>query len=213
MSRTAIAAVLLLLGTTGTAACQGTSPPARPSPAAAAGEPAGAAGASIRETDFRNFRYAFGEASWTLVNGTQPDAGEEELRYELAHVSYGDVTGDAREEALVTITAETGGTMRPHWVFVYGAGARGPELLWSFESGDRAAGGLKRVSADAGTLIVELLGKNMIPSDPETFGAEDDTAQGACCPSMFTRTRYAWNGRAFVLRGPPEVHPYDPESM
>lgn len=208
MSRIALA-VLLLLATAGTAACQGTSPPARPSPAAAAG---GSAGASIRATDFRNFRYVFGEASWTLVNGTQPDAGEEELRYEFDDVSYGDVTGDGRDEALVTITAETGGTMRPHWVFVYGAGARGPELLWAFESGDRAAGGLKSVSAEGGMLIVDLLGKNMIPSDPTTFGAHDDTAQGACCPSMFTRTRYAWNGRAFVLRGPPEVLPYDPDA-
>jgi hypothetical protein len=209
MSRIASAAVLLLLATAGTAACQGTSPPARPSPPA--GEPAGAPGASIRETDFRNFRYAFGETSWTLVNGTEGDAGEEELRYELDQISYGDVTGDGRDEALVTITAETGGTMRPHWVFVYGAGARSPELLWAFASGDRAAGGLKRVYAESGTLMVELLGKNMIPSDPETFGAHDDTAQGACCPGTFTRTRYAWNGRAFVLRGPPEVLPYDPD--
>ena len=208
MSKSAPAAVLLLLAAAGTAACQGTSPPAGPSPAAAAG----AAGASIRETDFRNFRYAFGEASWTLVNGTQPDAGEEELRYELRHVSYGDVTGDGRDEALVAITAETSGTMRLHWVFVYGAGTRSPELLWAFESGDRAAGALKRVYADAGTLIVELLGKNMIPSDPETFGAEDDTAQGACCPSMFTRSRYTWTGRAFVPRGAPQVLPYDPDA-
>lgn len=138
MSRTASAAVLLFLAAAGTTACQGTSPSAQPSPAAAAGEPVSATGLSIRETDFRNFRYAFGESSWTLVNGTQRDTGEEELRYELEHVSYGDVTRDGRDEALVTITAETGGTMRPHWVFVYGAGARSPELLWAFESGDRA---------------------------------------------------------------------------
>jgi len=200
MRRSAITAVLLLLAPAGTAACQRTSPSAQPSPAAAA---------SVRETDFRNFRYAFGETSWTLVNGGQPDAGEEELRYELDHVSYGDVTGDGREEAVVTITAETGGTMRPHWIFVYGAGARGPELLWSFESGDRAAGGLKSVYAEGGMLVVELLGKGKVPHDPATYGAEDDTAMGACCPSTFTRSHYRWNGRAFVPRGAPEVLPYD----
>ncbi|HYR07082.1 MAG TPA: hypothetical protein VEQ60_04925 [Longimicrobium sp.] len=203
MSQSALAAVFLLVATAGTAACQGTPPSAQPSPVA---------GASVRDTDFRNFRYAFGEASWTLVDGTQPDAGEEELRYELDAVTYGDVTGDGREEALVTITAETGGTMVPHWIFVYGAGARGPELLWSFESGDRAAGGLKRVYAEGGMLVVELLGKGKVPHDPATYGAEDDTAQGACCPGMFTRSRYTWTGRAFVPRGEPQVLPYDPDA-
>lgn len=186
-------------------------------PAAASCQPPASAPApgpavSVQETDFRNFRYEYLGTSWTLVDGGERSAGEEEWRYELEGVSYGDVTGDGRDEALVTITAETGGTMRPHWVFVYGAGSRAPELLWAFESGDRAAGGLKRVYADGGLLVVELLGRNMIPSDPESFGAEDDTAQGACCPSSFTRTRYAWNGRAFVLRGEPEVLPYDPDA-
>jgi hypothetical protein len=213
MSKTAIATALLLLATAGTAACQGTSPSVQPSPAAAAGEAAGAAGASIRETDFRNFRYEYRGTAWTLVDGTQPDAGEEELRYEFDEVSFGDVTGDGRDEALVTITAETGGTMHPHWVFVYGAGARRPELLWAFASGDRAAGGLKSVYAEGGMLVVELLGKGKVPHDPATYGAEDDTAMGACCPSTFTRARYVWNGRAFVPRGEPEVQDYDPESM
>jgi hypothetical protein len=171
--------------------------------------------ASIRDTDFRSFRYEFRGTAWTLVGGVERGAGQDddpEWRYEFANVSYGDLTGDGREEAVVTITAETGGTLRPHWVFVYAAGPRAPELLWAFETGDRAAGGLKSVSVDDGALVVELLGKNMIPSDPATFGAEDDTSQGACCPSVFTRTRYAWTGRAFALRGQPEVLPYDPEA-
>lgn len=203
MSNSALAAVLLLLATVSTAACQGMPPAAQPSPAA---------GASIRETDFRNFRYAFGESSWTLVDGTQPEAGEEEWRYELDDVSYGDVTADGREEAVVIVTAETGGTMVPHWIFVYAAGARGPELLWAFESGDRAAGGLKSAYAEGGMLVVELLGKGKVPHDPATYGAEDDTAMGSCCPSRFTRSRYTWNGRAFVPRGVPEVLEYDPDA-
>jgi hypothetical protein len=177
--------------------------------------PASSPAASIRATDFRNFRYPFQGTAWTLIDGEERGAGDDEdpeWRYEFSNVSYGDLTGDGREEAVVTITAETGGTMVPHWVFVYAAGPRDPELLWSFETGDRTQGGLKGVSVDEGTLVVELFGKNMVPSDPETFGAEDDTAQGACCPSVFTRTRYAWTGRAFVLHGAPEVLPYDPEA-
>lgn len=182
------------------AACQPASPaPAqRPAP-------------SVRDVDFRSFRYEFEGTSWTLADGTQPDPGEEEWRYELDGVSYGDVTGDGAEEAIVTVTASTGGTMVPHWVFVYGAGARGPRPLWAFASGDRAQGGLRRAYAEGGVLVVELLGKGKVPHDPATYGAEDDTSMGACCPSMFTRSRYTWNGRAFVLRGEPEVLPYDPE--
>lgn len=61
-------------------------------------------------------------------------------------------------------------------------------------------------------LVVELLGKGKVPHDPVTYGAEDDTAMGACCPSMFTRSRYTWNGRAFVPRAAPEVLPYDPDA-
>lgn len=205
MSKSAPASVLLLLATVSTAACQGIPPAMHPSPAA---------GASIRETDFRNFHYVFGESSWTLVNGAEPRTdADEEWRYELDDVSYGDVTGDGREEAIVMVTAETGGTMVPHWIFVYGAGGRGPELLWAFESGDRADGGLKTAYAEGGMLVVELLGKGKVPHDPATYGAEDDTAMGACCPSRFTRSRYTWNGRAFVPRGAPEVLDYDPEAI
>jgi hypothetical protein len=203
MSKSALASLILLLATAGSAACRGTPPSAQPS---------AATGGSIRVTDFRNFHYTFGETSWTLVNGREPgESDEEDWKFEFDDVSYGDVTGDGREEAIVAITAETGGTMVPHWIFVYGAGAGGPELLWAFESGDRAGGGLKRAYAEDGMLVVELLGKGMLAHDPATFGAEDETSIGACCPSMFTRSRYAWNGRAFVPHGDPEVLPYDPD--
>lgn len=149
----------------------------------------------------------FGETSWTLVDGRQQEAGEEEWRYELDGVTYGDVTSDGGEEALVAVTAETGGTMVPRGIFAYGDGPRGPELLWAFESGDRAAGGLKRVYAQGGMLVAELLGKGKLAHDPATCGAEGDTSMGACCPSMFTRSHYTWNGHAFVPYGAPEVLP------
>lgn len=197
--------VLLLATALATAACAGTAP-------GAGAQPPPNAGSSVRQTDFRNFRYEFGGTSWRLVDGTQPDVVDGDWRFELDSVSYGDVTGDGREEAIVVITAETGGTMVPHWIFVYGGGARGPELLWSFESGDRADGGLKAVYAEDGMLVVELLGRGKLPHAPRTYGAEDETSVGACCPSMFTRSRYAWTGRAFEPRGDPEFQPYDPDA-
>lgn len=172
---------------------------------------------SIRDADFRNFRYEFQGTSWTLRDSAQQEVGDngivEEMGYYLDDVLYGDVTGDGSEDAIVIVEGVTGGSAVPHWVFVYAAGPRGPRRLWSFETGDRAAGGLKDVYARDGMLVVELYGQEKIPSDPESLYRDDGTDSPACCPSMFTRSRYAWNGRRFQLHRAPEVLPYDPESQ
>jgi hypothetical protein len=57
--------------------------------------------------------------------------------------------------------------------------------------------------------VVELYGKDRVPSDPESLEGSDGTAQGLCCPTLFTRSRYGWNGRAFVLDRA-EVLPLEP---
>jgi hypothetical protein len=173
--------------------------------------PAPGPATSIRDTDFSNFRFDFQRTSWTLRDSAQEPVRENGIvkqdGYLLDDVVYGDVTGDGVEEALVVVGGVTGGSAVPHWVFVYGAG---PRPLWSFETGDRSAGGLKEVYADGGMLVVELYGRNQVPGDPESLGADDGSNTPACCPDSFTRTRYAWDGRAFVPRGAPEVLPYDP---
>src|SRR5215213_9736513 len=85
-----------------------------------------------------------------------------------------------------------------------------PRLLWRFEDGDRADGGLRRIYAENGGLVVELYGKRadgtgkIVGSD---LFVEDGMMGGDCCPSHFTRAHYKWNGKRFVLRGEPEVLP------
>jgi hypothetical protein len=180
-------------------------------------EPAPQPPASIRDTDFRNFSYAFGRTTFTLRDSAQQEVRNEndiveEMGYSLDDVIYGDVTGDGREDAVVVVEGLTGGSAVPHWVFVYTAGASPPRQLWAFETGDRSAGGLKGVSVQDGRLVVELYGKDKVPSDPESLGRDDGTDSPACCPSMFTRSVYAWNGRAFELHGAPQSLPYDPQS-
>ena len=181
---------------------------------AACQPPAGAPGpaASIRDTDFRNFQHVHGGTTMRLADGAQPEVRRNgivrEEGYYLDSIAYADVTGDGREEAVVTIEEMTGGSAIPHWVFVYGEGGR---RLWSFETGDRAYGGLKDVYADDGKLVVELYGRDKLPSEPESLHRDDGTSRGLCCPTLFTRSRYAWNGRAFVLDGV-EILPYDPEA-
>ncbi|HEX6373328.1 MAG TPA: hypothetical protein VF006_30675 [Longimicrobium sp.] len=190
---------------------------ALPSAASCGGSaPAPGAAASIRGTDFSNFRYHFQRTTIALRDSAQEPVRRNgiihESGYLLDGVVYGDVTGDGVEDAVVVVEEVTGGSAVPNRVFVYQAGADGPRRLWSFETGDRAAGGFKDVYVRDGVLVVELYGRDKVPSDPASLHRDDGTGSPACCPTMFTRSRYQWNGRAFVPRGAPEVLPYDPQA-
>src|SRR5215213_7199115 len=126
------------------------------------------------------------------------------------YIAYGDVTGDGEEDAMLALGVESGGSAIPHVIYVYGMQGNQPRLLWRFEDGDRADGGLRRIYAENGGLVVELYGKRadgtgkIVGSD---LFVEDGMMGGDCCPSHFTRAHYKWNGKRFVLRGEPEVLP------
>lgn len=125
---------------------------------------------------------------------------------DVAPIVYGDVTGDGQEEAMVVLYAEVGGTESSNDVFIYAMKNGKLTLLWKFATGDRADGGLRRIYAENGGLVVELAGKNkIIGSD---LYAPDGTLTGACCPTVFTRTKYKWVRGRFVRSGKPEVLPF-----
>jgi hypothetical protein len=172
----------------------------------------------IRSADFANFTYpiiadlkVFGSRrkTFTLKNGEFPetkDAVGMFLPKGTTPVSYGDVTGDGDEEALVRIGVDTnGGTASISCIYVYAWRNNMPELLWSFVGGDRADGGLRSAYAESGGLVVELKGKDKIIGTD--LYADDGTSSGACCPTFFTRTRYQWNGKGFKQIGKAEVLP------
>ena len=117
-----------------------------------------------------------------------------------SQLNYGDVTGDGIEEAMMMLGIESRGSAIPEIVYIFGLKNRKPILLWSFETGDRADGGLRQVYADHGNLIVELFGKDRVLGKDLYRGDE-----GLCCPSSFTRARYEWRGSKFRLKGIPEV--------
>jgi hypothetical protein len=121
------------------------------------------------------------------------------------YIGYGDATGDGEEEGLVALGVESGGSAQPHVIYVYGMRGNHPGLLWRFEDGDRADGGLRRIYAENGGLVVELYGKGKIVGG-DLF-ADDGTPGGDCCPTHFTRARYRWDGERFMLNGEPEVLP------
>jgi hypothetical protein len=176
---------------------------------------------SIRSVDFRNFSYPSlptNKCSMSRVrvrNGTYgsiknftrdrtPEGGC--WAVDVGLIEYGDVTGDGREEALVVLYAEVGGTSSSSDVFIYTLKNAKPVLLWKFATGDRAEGGLRRIYAKNGQLVVELAGKNKIIGGD--LYAPDGTSTGACCPTVFTRTKYRWVRGRFRQSGEGEVLPF-----
>jgi hypothetical protein len=167
----------------------------------------------IRQVDFTNFTYPWCETdSWPdhlewldpsernrvrLVNGrwAQPqDRIATSTSFKLPfsgltfdEVLYGDLTGDAQEEAVVVLRFDSGGTQYYYYVYIYSLESGHPKLLGYFHTGDRASQGLYRVYAQRGSLVVELY-------DP-------DKRQGDCCSSGFLRTRHRWRGGIFDTLG------------
>lgn len=135
-----------------------------------------------------------------LVNGSQltKDSsftmdGKEYDQYEgftFESVSYGDAMGDGKEEAIVVLMYQSGGTQTTNYVYVYGPGEHGPKLVAYCHTGDRSDLGLYSVHAGDGLLVFELL-------DPARASAE-------CCSSGLLISSYKWQGGTFKLAGPIE---------
>lgn len=165
----------------------------------------------IRTIDFANFTYpakslfSDGMKSFRLQLGRyEGDQNHDPVI--LASLAYGDVTGDAVEEAMVVLGVSVRGTAIPHAVYIYTLQNETPELLWAFQTGDRGDGGLRQVYVENGRLVIELygkdklIGKNLYESDPYE-------AEGVCCPKFFTRARYTWQDVRFKQEGSEELLP------
>ena len=168
----------------------------------------------IRRVDFDNFDYPGlpGLPLYLRVrNGKRPPKRRDaigrplDISLVLADVTYGDVTGDGQDDAIVDLGWETGGTASADLIYIFTMRKTNPHLLWAFKTGDRADGGCRNVFAENGLLIVELLGKDKIIG--KNLYADDGTHSGLCCPTVFTRSRYRWIGNRFRLLAPPEVRP------
>ena len=122
----------------------------------------------------------------------------------LLSVTYGGLTNDRTEEAIVILDVTVkGGSASPNIVYLYSfVDGSAPKLLWAFSTGDRKDGGLRRVYAENGNLIVELYGKNKIIGT-ELY-LDDGTQAETPFPYYYTRVRYAWNGSSFQRTGPVE---------
>jgi hypothetical protein len=115
--------------------------------------------------------------------------------------TYGDVTGDGVEEAMVSLGIENRGSAVLEIVYIFSLVDGRPKVLWFFEPGDRGQGGLRRTYAENGNLVVELNGKNAYVGMPNY----DDSANCAACDAYYTRSRYVWQNNYFQRVGNLEV--------
>jgi len=122
----------------------------------------------------------------------------------LFSVTYGDLTNDNTEEAIVILDVTVkGGSASPNIVYLYSlVDGAPPKLLWAFSTGDRRDGGLRRVYSETGKLVVELYGKGKIIGTD--LYSDDGTQAETPFPYYYTRVRYAWNGSKFQRIDPVE---------
>jgi hypothetical protein len=169
----------------------------------------------IRKVDFRNFTYPeprYGylyERIYTekgigyyqnhtntahkLIDGEEPLIKDKEGLWRndpagLVSLDYADVTGDGKEEALIELGISVRGSAIPTYLYVYAWEKTKLRLLFTFAAGDRADGGFRRMYAANGELIIEL-----------NAGDENAPFCDGCRATRFSRFRYKWSGRRFVL--------------
>jgi hypothetical protein len=163
----------------------------------------------IRKIDFHNFTYPsfwkhgsrFALKDGRYVGATAGGATEP-VRISLIDSVYGDVTGDGTEDAMLVLSESVKGSAIPYYVYVYSIHRDQAMLLWFFETGDRAQGGLRRVFSENGKLVIELYGKDTYLGG-DIFGG----SPSACCPSHYTRSRYEWKDKRFRRYQQFEVFP------
>ena len=157
---------------------------------------------NIRQIDFKNFTYPLSapllghaELKWLgnpkdgyskrkpirLINGVDTTG------FTLQSVEYADVAGKGKEDAIVVLRYEAGGTQNTHYVYIYSFDGGKPKLLAYCHTGDRALYGLSKVYVEDGQLVFELL-------DPRE-------RTGDCCSTWLVLMRFRWNGSRFEKSG------------
>ena len=167
---------------------------------------------SIRQIDFKNFTYVWGDRTenvpltwqWLTsspklrlraVNGIRRfyDPGQDNYPIERAPlirvdwVTYGDLDGDGVEEAVVALNYSTGGTANWDYLYVYKLENGQTILLARMEAGSRGYGGLVKASVRDRLLIVDF--------------ADAERRVGDCCSKGYIRVRYRWQKGRFIEEG------------
>ena len=151
----------------------------------------------IHSVDFKNFTYlplCIGDKPQrvTVKDGeyskeTQMDGYVDRFLFSVTAVSYGDLNGDAKDEAIVLGVCNTGGTGNFSEGFIYTSRAGKPVLTARIPGGDRAYGGLRSATVSGGILSVE--------------SNDVGEAGGACCPEFAITQQYKLNAGKLTAFG------------
>jgi hypothetical protein len=160
----------------------------------------------VHGLDFKNFTYrplCIGTTPKrvTVKDGeyskeTQMDGYVDRFSFNVMDVSYGDLNGDGKDEAIVLGVCNTGGTGNFSEGFIYTLRAGKPVLIARIPGGDRAYGGLRSATVSKGILSVES-------NDVGESG-------GACCPEFAITTQYKLTANKLAAFGRPtrrELYP------
>jgi len=166
---------------------------------------------SIRQIDFNNFAYPWGNPGgplegwhWIssspstkvrLAGGThrflrEVESGEDPNHSPLLRfgsVNYGDLERDNAEEAAVVLNYSGGGTANWEYLYIFRLDNDAPRLRAWLESGSRAYGGLVNVKIEDRFLVLDF--------------ADAERRIGDCCSEGFIRVRYAWKDGHFIESG------------
>ena len=147
----------------------------------------------IRSIDFNNIAYPnlpdYSDDRVKKRKNLKPGEGK-------PSIIFGDVTSDGKEDAIAVFAINNKGSAVPHYIYVFTLKKGSLKVLWDFETGDRADGGLKKIYPQDGNLTIELYGKDRYIGGKLYRGDE-----ALCCPEWFTRSTYRWTGRQFEIIG------------
>jgi hypothetical protein len=142
---------------------------------------------SVRQRDWRNGEYDLGDGLKTSFVGGQARTMEDgvcAVCLAIRDVTFGDVDGDGREEAVLLIDSNLGGAGTSLDGYVFGLQDGRPLLREHVPGGDRGDGGIESVSISSGHVIVRRF----------ELGPRD----GACCPSRVSIERWRWENGHLV---------------
>jgi hypothetical protein len=167
-------------------ACASAPPPASP---LSIHNAAACTSASIRDVDFLDRTYEIDGERVTVTHGelVRPAGvdGDDQGFVEVLPPTYGDVDGDGREDAIVMISNNGGGSGRLDEARVFAMRCDRVVQIATITGGDRADGGLVEVSTVPHGLLVE---RNVLGPD-----------DAACCATSTAIEYWRWNGHALVL--------------
>ncbi len=173
--------------------------------------------AEFREVDFRNFTYkrAFQGKNVALKNGTREYEDREGGggdTFEFSDVSYADVTGDGKKEAIVRLNRISCGVSCDGGLalfYFYSTKQGRPALLWEIQSGSLAYDcGLKSFIVAGRKLTFEVFRKCIFAGG--LVSPKDSEDGGKFNAQFFTRFTFQFNGRTFALKKK-EVFPFTGE--